>query len=134
MLHGYGQTPEDLGAAIIFINNWMNNPGASRLPKAILVYVDGRCRVTTARPSASAARQRGGTREVVARADGLDTNYRRCRCRTADDGKAECIRGNFFTDSARDGGMMAESWWLELMDEIDTRYRTMAPTEVTWQE
>jgi hypothetical protein len=30
--------------------------------------------------------------------------------------------------------MMAESWWLELMDEIDTRYRTMAPTEVTWQE
>ncbi|MBK6517044.1 MAG: hypothetical protein IPG04_23730 [Polyangiaceae bacterium] len=100
MLHGYGQTPEDLGAAIIFINNWMNNPGesaSSRMPKAILVYVDG-------------------------------------RCRTDDDGKAECIRGNFFTDSARDGGMMAESWWLELMDEIDTRYRTMAPTEVTWQE
>ncbi len=48
MLHGYGQTPEDLGAAIVFLRNWMNNPidgAASRLPKAILVYVDGRCRV-----------------------------------------------------------------------------------------
>ena len=47
MLHGYGQTPEDLGAAIVFVGNWMNNANdsmASRLPKAILVYVDGRCR------------------------------------------------------------------------------------------
>lgn len=100
MLHGYGQTPEDLGAAIIFFKNWMNNPGdsmSSRLPKAILVYVDG-------------------------------------RCRTGADGKAECIRGNFFTDSAREDGVQAESWWLELMEEIDTRYRTLEPTEVEWTE
>jgi len=100
MLHGYGQTPEDLGAAIIFINNWMNNPGdsmTSRMPKSLLVYVDG-------------------------------------RCRTDENGKAECIRGNFFTDSAREGGMMAESWWLELMEEIDTRYRTLGPSEIEWDE
>lgn len=48
MLHGYGQTPEDLEAAIVFLRNWMNSPTdsvASRLSKAILVYVDGRCRV-----------------------------------------------------------------------------------------
>jgi hypothetical protein len=48
MLHGYGQTPEDLEAAIVFLKNWMNSPADgmnSRLPKAILVYVDGRCRV-----------------------------------------------------------------------------------------
>jgi hypothetical protein len=80
MLHGYGQTPEDLGAAIIFISNWMNNPGdsASSPAKAILVYVDGRCRVpTTARPSASAAtffgdspRDGGPRTRLVARADG----------------------------------------------------------------
>lgn len=100
LLHGYGQTPQDLGAAIIFINNWMNNPGdsmSSRMPKAILVYVDG-------------------------------------RCRPGQDGKAECIRGNFFTDSAREGGMMAESWWIELMDEIDNRFRTLPPTEIEWVE
>ncbi len=100
LLHGYGQTPEDLGAAIVFISNWMNNPGdsmSSRMPKAILVYVDGRCR------------------------DG-------------DDAVAECIRGNFFTDSARAEGLQAESWWLELMEEIDNRYRTMPPTEIDWTE
>lgn len=48
LLHGYGQTPEDLGAAIVFMRNWMNSPAdsaASRMPKAIIVYVDGRCRV-----------------------------------------------------------------------------------------
>jgi hypothetical protein len=48
LLHGYGQTPEDLGAAIVFLRNWMNSPAdssASRLPKAIVVYVDGRCRI-----------------------------------------------------------------------------------------
>jgi hypothetical protein len=48
MLHGYGQSPQDLEALVALVGNWMNNPldsGASRLPKAILVYVDGRCRV-----------------------------------------------------------------------------------------
>jgi hypothetical protein len=47
LLHGYGMTPEDLGAAIVFLANWMNGPNesqASRLGKAILVYADGRCR------------------------------------------------------------------------------------------
>lgn len=48
MLHGYGQGPTDLEAAIAFLRNWMNSPldsAGSRLPKAILVYVDGRCRI-----------------------------------------------------------------------------------------
>ncbi len=48
LLHGYGQTPEDLGAAIVFLRNWMNSSAdssASRLPKSIIVYVDGRCRI-----------------------------------------------------------------------------------------
>lgn len=100
MLHGYGQTPEDLGAAIIFVTNWMNNPSdsvATRLPKALLVYVDGRCR------------------------EGAN-------------GKAECIRGGFYTDSPRDGGFQNESWWLELMDYVDMKYRTMPTTEVDWTE
>lgn len=100
LLHGYGQTPEDLGAAILFLANWMNSPTdstATRLPKAIVVYVDG-------------------------------------RCRTDDDGNAECIRGQFYTDSPRQGGVQAEGWWLELMDEVDRKYRTMGETEVDWVE
>jgi hypothetical protein len=100
LLHGYGQTPEDLGAAILFLSNWMNNPTdsvATRLPKAIVVYVDG-------------------------------------RCRTDDEGRAECIRGSFYNDSPRLGGHLSESWWLELMDHVDATYRTMGESEVEWIE
>jgi hypothetical protein len=98
MLHGYGQTPEDLGAAIIFLANWMNSSldsTANRLSKAIMVYADGRCRID---PS----------------------------------GKAECIRGSFFADSPRENGGKLESWFLELMGEIDKRYRTMPEETVDW--
>jgi hypothetical protein len=97
MLHGYGQTPEDLLAAIAFLSNWMNgstDSQASRLPKAIMVYVDGRCR--------------------------------------PQDGKAECIRGTFFTDSARPDGPQMEKWWLELMDYVDQNFRTMGESTVEW--
>ena len=100
ILHGYGQTPQDLGAAIVFVSNWMNNSNDSqstRLPKALLVYVDG-------------------------------------RCRTGADGKAECLQGSFFTDSARDGGFEEESWWLELMQYMDANYRTMGESETDWTE
>lgn len=47
VLHGYGQDPRDLEAVAIFTNNFMNGPQrsyATRLPKFIIVYVDGRCR------------------------------------------------------------------------------------------
>ncbi len=48
VLHGYGQDPRDLEAVAIFTNNFMNVPErsyATRLPKFIIVYVDGRCRI-----------------------------------------------------------------------------------------
>ncbi len=99
LLHGYGQTPEDLKAAIIFLANWMNFGGdsrATRLPKAIMVYVDGRCRP--------------GKEE------------------------AECIRGTFYTNSVRKNGPKIETWFAELMDEIDTKFRTMPEQEVDWVE
>jgi len=100
LLHGYGQSPQDLGAAIVFVGNWMNNSNdstATRLPKAIIVYPDGRCRVGV-------------------------------------DGKPECLRGSFFSDSARSGGLEDESWFLELMDYIDGHYRTMEESQVEWTE
>ncbi|MSP24267.1 MAG: hypothetical protein EXR75_03695 [Myxococcales bacterium] len=100
MLHGYGMTPEDLQAAIVFFRNWMNGASfsqASRLPKAILVYVDGRCR--TQDPGDGSAR-------------------------------AECIRGTFFTDSIRPDGPQMDKWWLELMDDVDQRFRTMGESVV----
>src|SRR5262249_5176824 len=47
LLHGYGQGPEDLEPTIIILKNFMNDASVStsqRLVKAIIVYVDGRCR------------------------------------------------------------------------------------------
>ena len=95
LLHGYGMTPEDLQAAIVFLANWMNgttDSQHSRLGKAIVVYVDGRCR--------------------------------------EQDGKAECIRGSFFADSIREDGPQMDKWWLELMDHVDQRFRTMGETTI----
>jgi hypothetical protein len=99
LLHGYGMTPEDLGAAILFLANWMNNGSdseASRLGKAIIVYPDGRCR--------------------------------------AQSGKAECVNGTFFADSARKDGVQLDAWFAELVDHIDQRYRTMPESTVEWTE
>lgn len=48
VLHGYGQDPRDLKAVAVFTNNFMNvaeRSYATRLPKFIIVYVDGRCRI-----------------------------------------------------------------------------------------
>jgi hypothetical protein len=55
VLHGYGQDPRDLEAVALVTNNFMNDgtrSSATRLPKFIVVYVDGRCRAveTTGKP------------------------------------------------------------------------------------
>lgn len=100
LLHGYGQGPEDLEATVVLLRNWTNDPqlsGARRLPKSIVVYVDG-------------------------------------RCRTNPDGSAECIRGSFFADSARKNGAQDDKWWLELMDHVNTSYRTLPNESVEWTE
>jgi len=47
VLHGYGMEPSDLSALTLFTNNFMNvreRSSATRLPRMILVFVDGRCR------------------------------------------------------------------------------------------
>jgi hypothetical protein len=52
-LHGYGQTPDGLVAAALVSTAYMNDPDrseATRLGKAILVYVDGRCRWSSDSP------------------------------------------------------------------------------------
>ena len=44
-LHGYGQDPSQLASVEGLFPNWMNDPSdsiATRLPKMIVVYVDGR--------------------------------------------------------------------------------------------
>ncbi len=53
VLHGYGQDPRELAAVAIFTDNFMNVANrsyATRLPKFIIVYVDGRCRAPNGKP------------------------------------------------------------------------------------
>ncbi|HVY47790.1 MAG TPA: hypothetical protein VHB21_18005, partial [Minicystis sp.] len=98
-LHGYGQDPSGLSSVEALFTNWMADPAASiatRFPKVIVVYVDGRCRWQN--------------------------------------GKAECLRGSFFTDSVMAQGSQDESWWLALMDEVDRRFRTMPEGAADWTE
>ncbi len=47
MLHGYGQTPSEFSPLATIMDNLMNNvmdATERRLPKSIMVFVDGRCR------------------------------------------------------------------------------------------
>jgi hypothetical protein len=54
------------------------------------------------------------------------------RCRPQQ-GRAECIRGTFYADSPRAEGARLEAWWLELMDHVDARFRTMGESVVEWE-
>lgn len=110
VLHGYGQDPRDLEALALITNNFMNDGQRSynsRLPKFIVVYVDGRCRLPED--------DKGNVTGVP-----------------------ECYQGTFYLDSPRNNASMTpyglgpqlESWMGEVMDYIDTNYRTMPPSDV----
>ena len=82
LLHGYEQTPQDLEPIIAGLQANMNDATkstADRLVKAIIVYVDGRCRGRRRGGGVPArvllrrqpARHRRAGRDVVARADEL---------------------------------------------------------------
>ncbi|MBZ5544058.1 MAG: hypothetical protein LAO07_10315, partial [Acidobacteriia bacterium] len=101
VLHGYGQDPRDLEPVALITNNFMNageRSAGTRLPKFIVVYVDGRCRMPVG-------------------ADGKP-------------GKPECIRGTFYLDSNRPDGPKMDQWFDEVIDYMDTNYRTMPAADV----
>ena len=54
--------------------------------------------------------------------------------RINESGKAECLRGTFFTDSVRQDGAPIESWWRDLVDYVDQNYRTMGESLAEWTE
>lgn len=109
VLHGYGQDPRDLEALALLTNNFMNDglrSYATRLPKFIVVYVDGRCRD---------------------RADPASPTS---------PGFPECVQGTFYLNSNRpaDGatpqGVQLDSWFDEVLDYVDQNYRTMPASDV----
>ncbi len=124
LLHGYGQSPQDLEPTIVLLQNFMNDASRSatdRLVKAIIVYVDGRCRTNA-----------DGTSEC------LQGNFFGDSARTYFENGIPT-----FTPSTDGGaptpinvvpGAQDETWWLELMSYMDANYRTLGATQVSWTE
>ena len=109
VFHGYGQDPRDLEALALITNNFMNDGQrsyASRLPKFIVVYVDGRCRVG-----------KDGSPECYQGTFYLNS--------TRKDPKSTAPYAN---------GPQMQDWVLEVMDYVDANYRTMGPSDVDVQE
>lgn len=51
------------------------------------------------------------------------------RCR-GDSKDPECVRGTFYVDSVRDKGPKMDRYFLDLINHVETTYRTMGPSEV----
>jgi hypothetical protein len=107
MMHGYGQGHEDMSGTNIFVDLLANE---GRMREVIVVYPDGRC----------CYRSPAGERVCVERdASGVPWTQRGY--------KRECQRGSFFVDHAGPNGIKYGSALLELLDEVDKRYRTQPP-------
>jgi hypothetical protein len=105
LLHGYGQTPDGLAASALVSTNYMNDAArseATRLGKAILVYVDGRCRFSSDDPPQP---------ECIQGSFYLDSDR---------------------PDNAHPGTKVAQfdAWFDDLITYIDQNFRTMGPTDV----
>lgn len=155
ILHGYGQTPEDLKTSAVPFSSFM---AQGRWPKAMLVFPDGYCGTTEVTQcndrvdndddglidggdpgcAASGGRNEAGTR-IPYCADGID-NDRDGFIDMADggcltetwDSEADCLRGNFYVDHVAypdgvPGGPLYERRFLDLIDHLDERYPTRAP-------
>jgi len=104
-LHGYGQTPDGLTAAALVSTDLMNDPDrseATRLGKAILVYVDGRCRFSSDNPAQP---------ECIQGSFYLNSDR---------------------PDVAHPGTDVAQfdSWFDDLLTYIDQNFRTMGPADL----
>jgi len=108
-LHGYGQTPDGLSAAALVSTAYMNDPlrsEATRLGKAILVYVDGRCRYSSDNPAQP---------ECIEGSFYLNSSR---------------------PDNAHPGTNVAQfdAWFDDLITYIDNNFRTMAAVDLTVTE
>ena len=112
LLHGYGQTAEDMSGTGVFLTT-LNNVGLAR--ELIVVFPSGQCCLN--RPD--------GTRTCrTTNADG-SSNQARGFVR-------ECQRGTFYVNRVGTGSGDATPYgdaMFELMDEVDRRYRTLAPAD-----
>lgn len=152
LLHGYGQSPEDLQVAALPFSTFM---AQGIWPKVILVFPDGYCgdiEVTACTDgvdndddgftdaddegcAASGGRSETGER-VAYCADGVDNDRDGLAdaedggCRADDwDSEANCVQGNFYIDhvaygDGEPGGPAYEDIFFDLVSYVDATYRT----------
>jgi hypothetical protein len=156
LLHGYGQSPEDLRPSLLFLSGYM---AGGFWPKAILVFPDGFCGETQVTQCsdgidndndgtkdrqdegcrAEGSNSEGGERLSIC-ADGVDNDQDGATdlgedhgCVDAqDDDEADCVQGTFYSNHTvwPDGttpGPQYEDAILDLIDHVDANYRTKAP-------
>jgi hypothetical protein len=155
ILHGYGQTPDDLLAAVAPFAAFM---GGGIWQKVIVVYPDGFCGdnaitqcndgidndddglIDAADPGCAASGGRGEDGTPYRRcADGVDNDGdglidladRGCVDEDWDD-ESNCVKGTFYTNHVAwpDGsspGPAYEDAMFDLLDHLDAVYRTRAP-------
>jgi hypothetical protein len=159
LLHGYGQTPDDLRAAVIPFAGFM---AGGIWQKAIVVYPDGYCgdnEVLACNDgvdndedgdidgddedcAASGGRSEDGSTPPRC-SDGVDNDRDGrvddedggCVSPEADD-ESDCVKGNFYTNHIAwpDGstpGPPFEDMMFELIDHVDATYRTRGPETTT---
>jgi hypothetical protein len=157
LLHGYGQSPEDLRASLLFLSGYM---AGGFWPKAILVFPDGSCGeaefdqcndgvdndgdgLVDREDEQCQGSRVGGRSEsgdpVTACGDGVDndgdglTDLADGGCNgPEDDDEASCVQGTFYSDHAVSPngsapGPQYEQAILDLVEHIDASYRTRAP-------
>jgi hypothetical protein len=107
LLHGYGQSPDDFSGTSAFVD-LLSNLGLMR--ELLIVYPDGRC----------CFRGPNGERACTEQDDSGTPWSQRGYVRT-------CRRGSFFVDPPDPTAPRYGSALLELMGEVDNRYRTLAP-------
>lgn len=154
LLHGYGQSPEDLQVAALPFSTFM---AQGIWPKVIIVFPDGYCgdvEVTACTDgidndddgvvdgaddgcAASGGRSESGER-VSYCSDGVDndrdglTDGADGGCRADDwDSEANCVQGNFYIDhvaygDGEPGGPAYEDIFFDLVEYVDATYRTRA--------
>jgi len=155
ILHGYGQTPDDLQVSAVPFSGFM---AQGEWPKVILVFPDGYCGevevtqcndgidndedglIDSEDPGCAESGGRSESGEFLPYcADGVDNDrdgfvdMEDGGCLTEDwDTEADCIRGNFYVDHvAYPGGIgpgpQYEQRFLDLIEHIDAVYPTRTP-------
>ena len=117
MLHGYGMEPTDFVAAAIIANTFVSDPSLQLRP-VIYVFPNGRCCFTNTVTGARDCRNR----------DDMGRDLDRLP-----DWERECHSGTFWVNrkgyTPADGTPYGDALF-ELMEHIDTQYRTLRPAEV----